>query len=104
MYNKNGMSDDEREYSDIDNNQRTDHPDNGTIKNRNRKRRSKNDSNGRNHKCPKCGKSYLSQPALTNHIKTKHRNDCKTLIRSRGRPKKTVKYFLTIGRRTSSSK
>ena len=34
-------------------------------------RRSKNEQNGRNYKCD-CGKSYLSQPALTNHILAKH--------------------------------
>ena len=42
---------------------------NGKIK---RKRRSKNDAEGRSFKCSECGKSYLSQPALTNHKKTKH--------------------------------
>ena len=35
------------------------------------KRRSKNDIDGRDHKCG-CGKTYLSYPALYTHIKTKH--------------------------------
>jgi len=35
------------------------------------KRRSKNDSNGRDYVCG-CGKTYLSYPALYTHIKTKH--------------------------------
>lgn len=36
------------------------------------KRRSKNDSEGRNFKCNLCEKSYLSYPALYTHKKTKH--------------------------------
>lgn len=38
------------------------------------KRRSKNDSQGRNYKCPQCDKSYLSYPALYTHKKQKHKN------------------------------
>lgn len=36
-----------------------------------RKRRTRNDEDGRNFSC-NCGKSYLSYPALYTHIKTKH--------------------------------
>lgn len=36
------------------------------------KRRSKNDQEGRNHKCTLCDKTYLSYPALYTHLKTKH--------------------------------
>jgi len=52
-----------------------------------RKRRSKNDQNGRKFQC-ECGKSYLSQPALTNHKKTKHENSHCSTKRGRGRPRK----------------
>ena len=55
-----------------------------------RKRRSKNEAEGRNFMC-ECGKSYLSAPALTNHKKTKHNSDDPTLKRGRGRPRKNVK-------------
>lgn len=36
-----------------------------------RKRRTRNDEDGRNFTCH-CGKSYLSYPALYTHVKTKH--------------------------------
>ena len=53
-----------------------------------RHRRSKNENEGRNFKCD-CGKSYLSQPALNNHIKTKHPEQNKNgEQRGRGRPRK----------------
>ena len=51
------------------------------------KRRSKNDNEGRNHKCPTCGKCYLSYPALYTHIKQKHNANGHS-GRGRGRPKK----------------
>jgi hypothetical protein len=54
-----------------------------------RKRRSKNDQEGRGFMC-ECGKSYLSQPALTNHKKTKHDQNNSGLKRGRGRPRKNV--------------
>lgn len=54
-----------------------------------RKRRSKNDQNGRKYTC-ECGKSYLSQPALTNHKKTKHEVSNISAKRGRGRPRKNV--------------
>jgi hypothetical protein len=54
-----------------------------------RKRRSKNEVEGRSFVC-ECGKSYLSQPALTNHKKTKHETEQKGEKRGRGRPKKNV--------------
>ena len=58
-----------------------------------RHRRSKKEIEGRIYIC-KCNKSYLSQPALNNHIKTKHPelNDNKEQ-RGRGRPRKIQKNF-----------
>jgi len=60
------------------------------------KRRSKNDVNGRDHKCLYCDKTYLSYPALYTHMKNKHAKgpDGQPLIslnsgRGRGRPKKS---------------
>lgn len=55
-----------------------------------RKRRSKNDAEGRSYKCSECGKSYLSQPALTNHRKTKHNYGADGERKGRGRPRKNV--------------
>jgi len=54
-----------------------------------RKRRSKNEAEGRNFMC-ECGKAYLSAPALTNHKKTKHNSNDPSLKRGRGRPRKNV--------------
>jgi hypothetical protein len=59
------------------------------------KRRSKNDSNGRDYVCG-CGKTYLSYPALYTHIKTKHNGKTPDGTnanqvqngRGRGRPRK----------------
>lgn len=73
-----------------------------------KKRRSKNDLNGRMHKC-ECGKAYLSQLALSNHKKSKHENNSvkdtdnndnynsdysnsNISKKRRGRPKKNVIY------------
>ena len=53
-----------------------------------RKRRSKNDPDGRAHKCDICGKTYLSRPALSQHIKTKHQDKMGEYKRGRGRPRK----------------
>ena len=53
-----------------------------------RHRRSKNDNDGRNFKCPDCGKCYLSAPALTNHRKTKHDYGKDGEKKGRGRPRK----------------
>ena len=39
---------------------------------RKQKRRSKNDVQGRDHKCSICDKTYLSYPALYTHMKNKH--------------------------------
>ena len=61
------------------------------------KRRSKNDVQGRDHKCSICEKTYLSYPALYTHMKNKHAKgpDGNPLIpmnsgRGRGRPKKNA--------------
>lgn len=59
-----------------------------------RHRRSKNDSNGRDFKCPECGKCYLSSPALTNHRKTKHEYGKDGEKKGRGRPRKEVSIAL----------
>lgn len=62
-----------------------------------RKRRSKNEQDGRSFKCESCGKAYLSQPALTNHNKTKHfHNDPSFIKRGRGRPRKNVNFKLNL--------
>ena len=37
-----------------------------------RKRRSRADNEGRDHKCSECGRRYLSASALYNHRKIKH--------------------------------
>lgn len=52
------------------------------------KRRSKNDPEGRSFKCDICGKSYLSKPAVTQHVKSKHPDELNGIKRGRGRPKK----------------
>ena len=61
------------------------------------KRRSKNDVQGRDHRCNYCDKTYLSYPALYTHMKNKHAKgpDGQPLIninsgRGRGRPKKNA--------------
>lgn len=61
------------------------------------KRRSKNDVQGRDHRCNYCEKTYLSYPALYTHMKNKHAKgpDGQPLIninsgRGRGRPKKNA--------------
>ena len=53
-----------------------------------RKRRSKNDFEGRSFKCPECGKGYLSMPALNNHRKNKHDYGKYGERKGRGRPRK----------------
>ena len=53
-----------------------------------RTRRSKSVIEGRNFKCPECGKCYLSSPALTNHRKTKHNYGTEGEKKGRGRPRK----------------
>ncbi len=64
------------------------------------KRRSKNDYQGRDHKCTYCDKTYLSYPALYTHMKNKHAKgpDGQPLVsfnsgRGRGRPKKNSNMF-----------
>ena len=53
-----------------------------------RHRRSKHEQQGRDFACD-CGKSFLSQPALNNHIRTKHPERLEGQIkRGRGRPRK----------------
>jgi hypothetical protein len=53
-----------------------------------RHRRSKNEQKGRIFLC-ECGKSFLSQPALNSHRKTKHPESVESIPqRGRGRPRK----------------
>ena len=61
------------------------------------RRRSKNDVDGRDHKCKYCDKTYLSYPALYTHTKQKHstgpdgeQRAPPTSGRGRGRPRKNV--------------
>ena len=63
------------------------------------RRRSKKDNEGRNFKCDKCDKTYLSYPALYTHTKLKHSDgsDGKPVLpvfsgRGRGRPRKNVSF------------
>ncbi len=56
--------------------------------NHKRKRRSKNDQVGRSAKCIHCDKTYLSDIALNNHVKTKHAHLVEIVARGRGRPRK----------------
>ena len=64
---------------------------NNAIKTGKRSRRSKNDVSGRNKQCKHCEKSYLSDIALNNHMKTKHSEVLEfTGTRSRGRPRKEM--------------
>ena len=54
-----------------------------------KKRRSKNDQDGRSFKCKHCDKTYLSEIALNNHVKTKHAHLVDIIARGRGRPRKS---------------
>jgi hypothetical protein len=86
------MADNEGKNNESANRLQTDSDDENSSDRNNdskRKRRSKNDQNGRKYTC-ECGKSYLSQPALTNHKKTKHEVSNTSAKRGRGRPRKNV--------------
>lgn len=54
-----------------------------------KKRRSKNDVDGRSYKCKHCEKTYLSEIALNNHVKNKHAHLVEIVSRGRGRPRKS---------------
>lgn len=54
-----------------------------------KKRRSKNDTDGRSYKCKHCDKTYLSEIALNNHVKNKHAHLVEIVSRGRGRPRKS---------------
>jgi hypothetical protein len=62
------------------------------MKKRRKKRRTKDEIEGRNFICELCSKAYLSYPALTNHRKAKHSDDnggrFSNKKLARGRPKK----------------
>ena len=53
-----------------------------------RKRRRKKEFTGQGYRCPDCGKSYFSMPALNTHRKSKHDYLKKGGGRGRGRPRK----------------
>lgn len=55
-----------------------------------KKRRSKNDLDGRTYKCKHCEKTYLSEIALNNHVKNKHAHLVEIVSRGRGRPRKSA--------------
>lgn len=55
-----------------------------------KKRRSKNDQDGRKFSCKHCDKNYLSEIALNNHVKTKHADIVEIINRGRGRPRKNI--------------
>ena len=58
------------------------------IQNQNQYRRSKKDNEGRDFKCQICEKTYLSNPAMYNHMKNKHAMDpTANKTSNRGRPK-----------------
>lgn len=55
-----------------------------------KKRRSKNDADSDLRKCKHCDKTYLSEIALNNHVKTKHAHLVEHINRGRGRPRKNA--------------
>ena len=55
-----------------------------------KKRRGKNETEGRNFICEKCNKSYLSAAALINHNKSKHSHLLEGNQKKRGRPRKEL--------------
>lgn len=74
----------------ISNNEHSDGQNNSTTNNEKAKRhrRGKQDTtNERTYKCPDCDKSYLSNPALVMHRRTKHGLVIDGEKRARGRPK-----------------
>lgn len=77
-----------KNYSN-DNGDSSQDPNSSALRNK-RKRRSKNDYDGRDFVCEICGNAYLSLPALTNHKKMKHETEKLVEKRGRGRPRKSV--------------
>lgn len=63
---------------------------NENCKDSRKKRRSKNDQSGRSFSCKYCDKTYLSDIALNNHVKTKHAHLVDIINRGRGRPRKNI--------------
>lgn len=53
-----------------------------------KKRKSKDNPESRVHKCEVCGKTYLSKPTVTQHMKSKHPELDGGIKRGRGRPRK----------------
>ena len=68
-----------------------------------RKRRSKNDQVGRNFECDICHKTYLSDPALNSHKKSKHSDEIKDPKRGRGRPRKNPTNIAELGTNGSTN-
>ena len=73
-----------------------DHKNSEDGTNKRNKRRSKNDNEGRNHSCTKCGKSYLSYPALYTHIKIKHQLNGLICINGKKKLKNELSLVLFI--------
>ena len=59
---------------------------------------------GRDFKCPNCGKSYLSAPALFNHRKNKHNYIQEGERKGRGRPRKDPLVSNTINQSKKNMK
>ena len=76
---------DKNSSSQNDKDNETDNDNSNHLK---RKRRKRKEFNGPDFKCPDCGKSYFSMPALNTHRKTKHDFLKKGGGRGRGRPRK----------------
>ena len=78
----------ESEETPKDKNNSTQNDNENENDNLRRKRRRRKEFSGPGYKCPDCGKSYFSMPALNTHRKTKHDFLKKGGGRGRGRPRK----------------
>ena len=76
---------DKNNSSQNDKENETDNDNSNALK---RKRRRRKEFTGPGYKCPDCGKSYFSMPALNTHRKSKHDLYRKGGGRGRGRPRK----------------
>ena len=73
--------------NDTENNNNNNNSKGGKVR---KKRRGKNEIEGRNFICEKCNKSYLSAAALINHNKSKHSELLEISQKKRGRPRKEI--------------
>lgn len=85
----NTMTQNEEDNDDENDENNTNNNDDSNTNINRKKRRSKNDQEGRKHKCKHCDKTYLSEIALNNHVKTKHAHLVDIVARGRGRPRKS---------------